>query len=184
MTAYSASSKTIKVSPAIAGKTQFSSIDVNGFDAFAGLDYSAGADAVYANYSLQKRGDSQICLDMEVAKTVVGKLESVASNGMSAVVDGKTYESVGNKSASGVRGVFADVAGNIGDNVKVYFDANGYAAAVAVTEEAATYELSLGKVISAQDNADKWGNNVTASIKVVLSDGTEKTIEIAADEDK
>ncbi len=169
-------SKTMKFAVAVAGKTQFASIYVNGFDAFTGLDYSG--DPIYANVTVSRRGDGQAYLDAKVAQTKIGVLSSVGQKGTTAVVDGTTYQSTGKMNETGV---FASVDKNIGDTVKMYFDANGYVAAVVVTEETETHELSFGKVIFAQDDADKWGNNKTASIKVVLSDGTEKTIELAVD---
>ena len=176
VSAATTASKTMKLATAVAGKTQYASVYVNGFDAFTGLDYSK--DPVYANVTVSRRGDGQAYLDARLAETKTGVLSSVGQKGTTAIVDGTTYKSTGKTTETGV---FAGVQKNIGDTVKMYLDTNGYVAAVIVTEETEVEELTFGKVIYAEDDADKWGNNKTASIKVVLSDGTEKTIALAVD---
>jgi hypothetical protein len=166
------------------GATTVSFDNATGYEAFVGLDYSDSTkNPVYANYTVKQNGVGTKIYDLSVAKTAEGLLTSVDSTtgNLSAVIGGTTYKAVGAVSASAVSSAlasanFTSVSGNTDETVKVYLNDAGYVIAVVVTDESASYELNLAKVIAASDSADKWGNNVVATLTVVLPDGTQKVL--------
>ena len=161
---YTASTKSIKI-----GNKTVSFDNAIGHEAFANADYTVDADPVYATYTL-KKGVNEV-YTLAPTTTVEGVLTAVDTVKDQVVVGGTTYSAFGTEAT-----IFDNTKSEIGDTLKLYMSANGYVVAYEVTESESVYDLNLGKVIAASDSADKWGNNVKATLTVVTPDGTEKVL--------
>lgn len=168
---YSAATKTITLKNI--GAVAFD--DAIGHEAFADADYSTGAAPVWATYTVRENAVGTV-YTLVPTTAAEGVLTDVNTTKGTAVVGGTTYTGFfatdANKTA-----VFNKLkTSDYGSTVKVYLDAAGYAVAYEIVESDTVYDLNLGKVIAASDSADKWGNNVKATLTVVTPDGTEKVL--------
>ncbi len=168
---YSAATKTITLKNI--GAVAFE--DAIGHEAFADADYSTGAEPVWATYTVRENAVGQV-YTLVPTTAAEGVLTGVNTEKGTIVVGGTTYAGFfatdANKTA-----VFNKLkTSDIGSTLKVYLDAAGYAVAYDIVESDTVYDLNLGKVIAASDSADKWGNNVKATLTVVTPDGTEKVL--------
>ncbi|MBR3870772.1 MAG: S-layer homology domain-containing protein [Clostridia bacterium] len=168
---YAASSKTIKLANPVGNLSFEKAI---GHEAFADADYTdITENPTFASYTV-KTGSAGTIYTLAPVTTAEGVLTSVDTNKNTVIVGGTTYAAFGKSSAT----LFDGETDGIGNTLKLFLDANGYVVGYVVTEAEAVYDLNLGKVVAAADEADAWGNNVKATLTVVTPDGTEKVLTI------
>ena len=187
---YEAKSMTISYKPTdfiqadtpIGGKTVYSADYVNGFEKFKDVDFKDPVRPVYANFYVAIKGDGQPYLTVNTSETVEGKLESIASNGKSARIDGKSYTSHYLPSANDAYGFFHYNREMLGQTVRVYLDDCGYAQTMVLVESSEDYGLNIVKVTGVTEDADRFGNGPVAGMTVVDMDGNEKTYALATEQ--
>lgn len=169
----------------IGGKTTplYSADYVTGFEKFKDLDFNDPRRPVYGTFYVTIKGDGQPYLTANVSETVEGKLESIASNGKSAKVDGKSYTSRYVSGNNDSYGFFHNMRDMLGQTVRIYLDDCGHAMTMVLVDSTEDYGLNIVKVIAATEEADRHGNNVVAGMTVVDMDGNEKTYSLATEKD-
>jgi len=166
---------------AIGNKTLYSADYVTGFEKFKDLDFDDPYRPVYGNFYVTIKGDGQPYLTANVSEAVEGKLESIASNGKSARIDGKSYTSYYITSNNDSYGFFHNHRDMLGQTVRVYLDDCGFAQTMVLVDSTEDYGLNIVKVIAVTEEADRHGNNVVAGMTVVDMDGNEKTYSLATE---
>lgn len=167
----------------VGGYMDYTADYVIGFEKFASFDYKDATRPVYANCTVAIKGDGRPYVTAEPAEYAEGILESISSNGQSAVIGGQSYTSYYITSTNDSFGFFNYEQNHLGDYVRVYLDKCGYAQTLTVISENEEYGLNIVKVIGADDSADRFGYNVKASVTVVAMDGTQATYNLATEED-
>ncbi len=186
---YDAKTMTISYTPTdniqqdgpIGGKIPYSADYVIGFDKFKDIDFNDPMRPVYGNFYVTIKGDGQAYLTANVSEAVEGKLESIASNGKSAKIDGKSYTSHYLTSTNDTYGFFHYNREMLGQNVRVYLDDCGYAQTMVLVDSSEDYGLNIVKVTAVTENADRFGNGLVAGMTVVDMDGNEKTYQLATE---
>lgn len=161
---YNTTSKTIRLKSAVTHTIKFENV--------VGLSSIALNDVV--NYTMTLNGKGEQKVVVAKAQVVTGKVTSVAQNGASAVIGGYTYSV-----ADDYKTAFNTLAnGLINKNITVYLDSLGQIVKAEAETTVTTTSLNLAYVKEVADDYSVGRDgkaNLTATITLVLPDGTEKT---------